>query len=142
MDYFSNIPFELLHLILGYLNDIELISFINMYDAQNHVLKGLKNRLNWNIIHQVHFNSYNKGQNKNDYEEYIKLLSLERLENEISNIGKDIDKLKSSTYSAEITAETDIEARISGSIGIAQKIDLINKKLIFILHEIKKQSLY
>lgn len=71
MDYFSFIPFELIELIISYLNDSELVSFFEVYDV--------KDFINWTNVYTLHFLQFKSV----GYGEYFTFLSVERLKGEL-----------------------------------------------------------
>ena len=72
MEYILFVPSELIELIIPYLNDSELISFLEVYDV--------KNFINWTTVYSLHF-----LQVKNvDYKEYKTFLSIEKLKEKLN----------------------------------------------------------
>lgn len=65
--YFSFIPFELIELIVNYLNKNDLLSFLDVYN--------LKHILNWSAICSLHSDIYEVT----NFDQYFHILSVEKL---------------------------------------------------------------
>ena len=120
MDYFIFIPNEIVEIIISKLDNRQLINFIDLLENSRSSSDPLKN-INWRTIYSYYFNkSINKDLN---YREYIKILSLIRLKNEL--------KLKASTE--ELFNLIEINFRLMNLFSLPIEIGaLINLKILIL----------